>query len=194
MDGAVLTFDQDAIAIGDLYARSRSSLSDSVECLIKAGHKLKAKKDSLLHGEWLPWLKENRDALGFGSRQTAHKLIQAAEKCRASATFGEKEAIGISRKIWGHGRAISAWLICAASFSSNWTLTPNFPARIKRPAAFAAAVGTSSSTASGGSDWSSSSVSYEPFSVSFETCSGSVTSPDGPEIGPSGPQPSARRP
>jgi hypothetical protein len=67
----VATADQDAAAIGHLYRKARASIIDSVHCLIEAGHRLTVKKQSLPHGHWLMWLKDNADALGFEDRRTA---------------------------------------------------------------------------------------------------------------------------
>jgi phage N-6-adenine-methyltransferase len=123
----VLIVDQEAIEIGILYERSRKSLSDSVRCLIEAGHRLKSKKDSLLHGEWLPWLKANADALGFDSRQTAHKLIQAADKCPPSATFEASEAVKISRGMWGHSPVRGT----AGTGENEWYTPPEYVALVR---------------------------------------------------------------
>ena len=79
--------DQDAIAIGDLYRQARSSLADSARCSIEAGCRLIAKKDSLSHGEWLPWLEAHAEELGFDTRRTAARLMEAASKWVASVPF-----------------------------------------------------------------------------------------------------------
>lgn len=76
---------------------------DSVKCLIEAGQKLIEKKGLMKHGEWLPWLKENADALGFSSDQTARKLMTAAKSNRAlTRDFTEEEASQISKAVWGN--------------------------------------------------------------------------------------------
>jgi phage N-6-adenine-methyltransferase len=98
----IVVVDNDAATIGELYRKGRASMADSVRCLIEAGHRLIAKKDSMGHGEWLPWLKVNADVLGFESRFTAAKLMNAAARCAASGTFDEGEALRISRQVWGH--------------------------------------------------------------------------------------------
>jgi phage N-6-adenine-methyltransferase len=97
----VIVVDEEAVEIGDLYARSRNSLSDSVRCLIEAGRRLKAKKESLPHGGWLPWLAANADALGFDGPRTADRLMRAA-KMDVNVQFDEKEATQISREMWGN--------------------------------------------------------------------------------------------
>jgi phage N-6-adenine-methyltransferase len=98
---AISIVDRDAIAIGDLYRRARSSVVDSVRYLIDAGHRLIAKKDNMNHGEWYPWLATNADALGFDSPSTATRLMKTAKSC-ASARFDEAEAIRLNRIAWGH--------------------------------------------------------------------------------------------
>ena len=92
--------DPDALAIGDLYRRGRQSMVESVRYLIEAGKRLKAKKDALGHGHWLPWVEKNAEVLGFGDR-TAERVLGAA-KFDAGVEYDETEAKRISRSIWGH--------------------------------------------------------------------------------------------
>jgi phage N-6-adenine-methyltransferase len=94
--------DQEAILIGDLYRKARGSMVDSVKYLVEAGQRLIAKKATLIHGEWLPWLAANAEALGFESRFTAAKLMKIAEKCAAGGTIDEVEAVRLNRLAWGH--------------------------------------------------------------------------------------------
>jgi N6-adenosine-specific RNA methylase IME4 len=96
--------DADAAAIGELYRRSRTSIIDSVRFSIECGTRLHAKKDSLPHGTWLPWLSANADVLRFESRFTAAKLMGFARKCAAAAHFDLNDATAItySRQLWGH--------------------------------------------------------------------------------------------
>lgn len=98
----VLIVDEEAIEIGDLYRQARVSLADSVRCLIEAGRRLSAKKASLPHGAWLPWLAANADPLRFETRSTAARLMKAAKKYDVNATFEPSEARDISREIWGN--------------------------------------------------------------------------------------------
>jgi hypothetical protein len=77
--------DGDAIQIGDLYRKGKSSMMDSVRYLIEAGQRLGAKKDSLDHGQWLPWLEANADTLGFNSPRTAQLLMRGAEKAKSTS-------------------------------------------------------------------------------------------------------------
>jgi hypothetical protein len=44
--------DPDALAIGELYRKARSSVADSVRYLIEAGQRLARKKAELGHGSW----------------------------------------------------------------------------------------------------------------------------------------------
>ena len=62
--------DQD-IAIGSLYSKGREAILESVRYNLQAGRKLIQKKDSMPHGEWVPWLRANADLLGFEHRTTA---------------------------------------------------------------------------------------------------------------------------
>src|SRR5262245_9969677 len=96
--------DSAAIEIGDLYRRGKSSMVDSVRYLIEAGQRLTAKKDSLKHGEWLPWLEANADALGFDNRSTAQRLMNAAKRANGALThhLNEEQAAVIGREIWGN--------------------------------------------------------------------------------------------
>lgn len=93
--------DRDAAEIGDLYREARSSIVNSVNFLIDAGRKLTAKKESLGHGNWIPWLMENEGALGFGKR-AAQVLIKAASNAQLTAHLTEADAINLSRAIWGN--------------------------------------------------------------------------------------------
>ena len=72
----------------------------SVRYLIEVGKQLKAKKDTLGHRRWLPWLEANADVLGFGDRTAA--AATEATKFDAGVEYGETEAKRISREIWGH--------------------------------------------------------------------------------------------
>jgi ParB family chromosome partitioning protein len=94
--------DQEAIVIGDLYRRARGSMVGSIKYLAEAGRRLITKKESLKHGEWLPWLQANADALGFENRSTAQRLMMLGAKWCASASFDEAEALRLNRLAWGH--------------------------------------------------------------------------------------------
>jgi phage N-6-adenine-methyltransferase len=94
--------DSDAIEIGDLYRKGKSSMMDSVRYLIEAGQRLTAKKDSLRHGEWLPWLEANADGLGFDSPRTAQLLMRGAEKAKSTSHLDGETAIRLNREIWGN--------------------------------------------------------------------------------------------
>jgi phage N-6-adenine-methyltransferase len=94
--------DEDAAQIGALYAKAKRSATDSLKYLIEAGQQLQAKKDSMLHGAWLPWLKANARTLNFDSRSTASRLMKIADKCCVNATFDEAEAAEKLRNFWGN--------------------------------------------------------------------------------------------
>ena len=57
--------DQDAVVIGSLYRKGRAAILDGLKYYLKAGRKLIQKKASMPHGEWVPWLRANADALGL---------------------------------------------------------------------------------------------------------------------------------
>ncbi len=100
--------DQDAVAIGTLYRKGREAILDSVRYNLQAGRKLIQKKDSMPHGEWVPWLRANADLLGFKHRTTASRLMKAAAANDASTHhLTEAEAIQINRKFWGNLAAAS---------------------------------------------------------------------------------------
>jgi hypothetical protein len=98
--------DQDALQIGALYEKARTSLVDSVRYQIECGQRLAEKKAGMPHGEWLPWLEENSDVLGFTSRRTAAMLIKAANGKPASH-LDTAQAVQISRATWGHADTIA---------------------------------------------------------------------------------------
>jgi phage N-6-adenine-methyltransferase len=95
-----LSTDSDAIKIGALYARSASGMADAVKAIHECGAELTKKKTTMAHGEWLPWLAEQRDVLGFDKR-TAQKLIGFANTTLASH-LTPAEALKLSRQVWGH--------------------------------------------------------------------------------------------
>jgi hypothetical protein len=100
--------DQDAVAIGSLYRNGREAIVDGVRYYLQAGRKLIQKKDSMPHGEWVPWLRANADVLGFEHRTTASRLMKAAAVNDASTHhLSEAEAIQINRKLWGNMAAAS---------------------------------------------------------------------------------------
>lgn len=102
MNKIAVTIDSDAFEIGALYRQARKSLIESARSLIEAGHRLTAKKDSLPHGAWLPWLKANAHTLGFKSNETARLLMRAAVKFQVDLEFDEAEALEILREVWGN--------------------------------------------------------------------------------------------
>jgi hypothetical protein len=92
----------DAAEIGELYQKARKSAVESVQYLIEAGRRLQKIKDPMKHGEWLPWLKANEKALGFG-RLTAWRLMQVANVSPAKLLdLTPEKAREISKKVWGH--------------------------------------------------------------------------------------------
>src|SRR6516162_6897254 len=68
-----------AVEIGRLYRRG---IADWIE----AGRLLRIQKDALDHGQWLPWLKENEQKLGFGVR-AAQRLIESSRQAESNTQF-----------------------------------------------------------------------------------------------------------
>ena len=98
----IISADQDAAEIGHLYQQARGSLIASVRFAIACGERLAAKKASLPHGGWLPWLRDNADVLGFDSRRTATRLMALAANETLASHLDEAGALAISRQLWGH--------------------------------------------------------------------------------------------
>jgi hypothetical protein len=102
--------DGDAAEIGDLYRKAKNSLIESMRYATDCGHRLIAKKKSLKHGTWLPWLEDNADVLGLDTPRTAQRLMDVATKYDVNVVFDEKKALNVSRQIWGNdGPARVAW-------------------------------------------------------------------------------------
>lgn len=88
--------------IGGLFRQAHATHIESVRFLIECGQLLKAKKDSLNFREWLPWLEENREALGFGER-TAQLLMKAADSNpQLTSDLTPADVLRINRGIWGN--------------------------------------------------------------------------------------------
>jgi hypothetical protein len=88
-------------------------MADSVRYAIEAGQLLSAKKDSLEHGEWLPWLEANADTLRFNNRKTASRLMKLAKQYGSlngapAPHLNDAEILQISRQIWGHDKTRKA--------------------------------------------------------------------------------------
>jgi N6-adenosine-specific RNA methylase IME4 len=99
MGKQLVAFDREAVAIGALYTKT---MIGSAYAYFELGQRLQVKKDSLGHGEWLPWLTDNAKALGFGDR-TANKFMKfAKDNPTLASDLTEAQALQISRQIWGH--------------------------------------------------------------------------------------------
>lgn len=98
--------DNEAYDIGQLYLKGCACQIESVKYLREAGAKLLDKKASMPHGEWLPWLQQNWDVLGFTTERTAQRLIKLANTTPASdlENLTEQEALEIGRTVWGHAQ------------------------------------------------------------------------------------------
>jgi len=94
--------DPDAVEIGKLWRKACSSLVESSKYYLECGRKLAEKKATLKHGEWLPWLADNTDVLGFDTPQTGGKLMKAAKLNAGVQIESESDAVEVSRTMWGH--------------------------------------------------------------------------------------------
>jgi phage N-6-adenine-methyltransferase len=102
--------DRDAAEIGELYLQARRSIIGSVVYLIECGNRLIAKKASMEHGKWEPWLDANADVLAFEHKSTARRLMKCAreyiKRALARDLIDEVQALAISRIAWGHEKAM----------------------------------------------------------------------------------------
>ena len=61
------------------------------------------KKEGLRgHGQFLAWIWDNSEVLGFTSVRTADRLMRAAAKLNSRDQYDEIAALQISREMWGH--------------------------------------------------------------------------------------------
>src|SRR3974390_3103594 len=70
----VIQPDKDAAEIGDQYRKARLSALGSTRFAFECGQRLIAKRYALKrdgHGSWLPWLRNNVDALGIETPRSA---------------------------------------------------------------------------------------------------------------------------
>ena len=97
--------DPDALAMGELYKKARRSFVQSVRYALQLGKQLHAKKRSLEHGKWGPWLTASEAVLGFVPR-TAQRLIKAYATWTSyvdpDVLLDEATAHEISQFIWGN--------------------------------------------------------------------------------------------
>jgi hypothetical protein len=101
--------DGDALEIGKLYRASTAAY-------LEAGKRLLAKKESLRHGEWLPWLEANKAALGFGDN-TANRLMKFArenpELTQDLPFLDDADRRELNRELWGNApRAVQQMEYC----------------------------------------------------------------------------------
>ncbi len=71
-------------------------------------------KPKLSHGQWLPWLKENKEVLGF-ERVAAWRLIKVAN-VSLTQHLGDSEALAICRQLWGNATGTQRHV----SIDRNW--------------------------------------------------------------------------
>ena len=134
---ALVVKDTDAAEIGRLYCKARQSMVDSVSALLECGQRLAAKKKTLGHGNWLAWVENNADILGFSSIRTADRLMRAAAKTKldASVQYDELSATQVCREIWGHVTGSAATIehrakVAAAAKAAGVTDAPTDKYRI----------------------------------------------------------------
>jgi len=95
--------DRDAAEIGRLWRKACQSLIDSTMHYIECGKALIAKKATMAHGEWMPWLKANQEALGFGNvTKIPQRLMSAAESSSTRNLDNPDDLIAINRLIHGN--------------------------------------------------------------------------------------------
>jgi N6-adenosine-specific RNA methylase IME4 len=96
--------DADALAIGNIWRSACQSLVDSTRYYIECGQRLNAKKESVGHGEWLPWLKANAEVLGFNTPRIAQRLMETAANTTLASHLDEATATAINRQLHGHDK------------------------------------------------------------------------------------------
>lgn len=77
----VITVDTEAMEINQLHADAHAHAETAIKKAILCGTKLAAKKASLPHGKWLPWVEEN---LTFGERTARRYIGVAMNRTRVS--------------------------------------------------------------------------------------------------------------
>ena len=87
-----------ATAIGQLYHKAKSSFVDGLKYYVECGAKLKVAKDSMPHGEWIPWIGLHKEKLGFGE-STARRLISVSKRA-LTPDLNEPEALVICNEMW----------------------------------------------------------------------------------------------
>lgn len=100
--------DKIAIAIGNEYRKAKGSMIDNVKHLLEVGRMLIEKKESLDHGQWIPWLDENRDVLGFTVNVANGIVKETKANCGLTHNLTEVEAARINRKMWRNKKVKNA--------------------------------------------------------------------------------------
>lgn len=96
----VATIDRDANRIGDIFSVAATDFVQGVQGLVECGKLLVAKKATMQHGEWIPWLKQNEEILGFRRRAAQAMMTQA--NTQLTAYLDTTQALALSRQIWGN--------------------------------------------------------------------------------------------
>ena len=99
------------------------TLTLALQCNAEAGRLLAEKKASLKHGNWLPWLARNADALGFNSDRTAQRLIRLATENPTLASDLVLDAKNVTQRLWGHKTPEAG----EVPFSFEWYSDPLYP-------------------------------------------------------------------
>ncbi|HEX3915545.1 MAG TPA: DUF3102 domain-containing protein [Steroidobacteraceae bacterium] len=98
----VSNLDVSSEGIGALFKKARASYVDTTNLLIECGQRLREKRKSVPHGQWLTWIEANQESLGFGE-DTAQRLMKAAAADTASTRYLDADdAIKLNRVIWGN--------------------------------------------------------------------------------------------
>jgi hypothetical protein len=92
--------DKDAVEIGVLYAEASTGMITSAAKYLECGRRLIAKKKEVGHGNFLKWLEDNKETLGFAQRWTSAALMRSARKCETGHTFDEVGAAEYLKKLW----------------------------------------------------------------------------------------------
>jgi DUF3102 family protein len=100
MGKAISIRGEEARLIAREFSAAKRNMVEAVKHLHAAGTLPRKKKDSLPHGEWLPWLEANYDVLGFSDR-TAQKLMKFSN-ATLTADLDEAEAAKLTKELWGN--------------------------------------------------------------------------------------------
>src|SRR5262245_33521073 len=127
--------DVEAVKIGELYRKAKSSIVDSMRYSVQCGLRLKAKKKAVGHGNWLRWLADNASVLQFETERTAERLIKIAgvEGAKAiidvNVEYDETKALELNRLLWANGAPIRG---TAGTGENEWFTPSEYLVRARR--------------------------------------------------------------